>query len=106
VVYCLLACVCSMTRPDFIRGLKLELLSQPPHISHVAPSNFHISWPSADALCGCHFTLEEDVKVAKHDWLTQQPREFTRKIMNSWKFDGAVWSVVGTTLKIDVMYCI
>jgi hypothetical protein len=66
-----------------IQDLKLEVLPHPPYSPDLAPSDFHLFWPLKDALRGCHFRSDEEIKEAVHDWLAQQPKDFSRGIYAS-----------------------
>jgi hypothetical protein len=59
-----------------IQDLKLEVLLHPPYSPDLVPSDFHLFWSLEDALRGCHFRSDEEVKEAVHDWLAQQPKDF------------------------------
>jgi hypothetical protein len=59
-----------------IQDLKLEVLPHLPYSPDLAPSDFHLFWSLKDALRGCHFRSDEEIKEVVHDWLAQQPKDF------------------------------
>jgi hypothetical protein len=59
---------------------ELEVLKHPPCSSDLAPSYYYLSGPLKDALRGCHFTSDQEVRNVVHVWLTTQPKHFTEGI--------------------------
>jgi hypothetical protein len=49
------------------QDLKMEVLPHLPYSPDLAFSNFHLFWPLKDALCGCNFRSDEEVKEAVHE---------------------------------------
>ena len=52
-----------------IQELKLDMLPHLPYSSDLATSIKHLFWPLSDALHGCNFRSDEEVKEAMHDKL-------------------------------------
>ena len=100
VVCCLPACARGVTtRPRTarhtvkqIQDLKLELLPHPLYSPDFAPTDFHLVWPLKDAQRGRHLRLHEEVKEAVHDWLAQQPKDFSSRgiyvLVECWRCAG------------------
>jgi histone-lysine N-methyltransferase SETMAR len=59
-----------------VQQLGFELLQHPPYSPDLAPSDYHIFGPLKEALRGCRFTSNEEVKEAVHIWLREQPKNF------------------------------
>jgi hypothetical protein len=57
---------------EAIRQLKFELLTHPPYILDLAPSNYHMLGPLKEALRGRRFTSDDEVKDTVHMWLPSQ----------------------------------
>jgi len=47
-----------------------------PYSSVLATSSIHLFWSLKDAIHGCNFRSDEEVKEAMHDRLVQQPKDF------------------------------
>jgi len=52
-----------------VQQLGFELLQHPPYSLHLVPNDYHIFGPLKEALRGCRFTSDEEVKEAVHTWL-------------------------------------
>jgi len=61
---------------ETVQQLSFELLHHPPYSPDLAPSEYHIFGPLKEALRGRSFTSDEEVKVAVHTWLLEQPKSF------------------------------
>jgi hypothetical protein len=59
-----------------IQDLKLEVFVPSAIFTRLAPSYLHLFWPVKDALGGCHFRSDEEVREAVHYWLVLQPKDF------------------------------
>jgi hypothetical protein len=75
-----------------IQDLKLKLLPHPLYSPDFAPTDFHLVWPLKDAQRGRHLRLHEEVKEAVHDWLAQQPKDFSSRgiyvLVECWRCAG------------------
>jgi hypothetical protein len=49
--------------------LKFKILPHPPNNPDIAPSDYHVFGPLKEALHGCRFASEDEVKDAMHMWL-------------------------------------
>ena len=63
-----------------IQDFKLQVLPPPPYSPDLAPSDFRLFWPLKDALRRRNLRSDEEVKKTVHDWLAQQPNDFSRGI--------------------------
>jgi len=54
---------------ETVQQLSFELLRHPPYSPDLGPSDYHIFGPLKEALRGCRFTSDEEVKEAVHIWL-------------------------------------
>jgi histone-lysine N-methyltransferase SETMAR len=52
------------------------VLPHPVHSPNLAPSNYHLFGRLKDALCGCHFEDDNELKQSFCDVLQNQGREF------------------------------
>jgi len=82
----LLACGGSVPTPDLhavqrVQDLNLRCYPQPPYSSDLSLSDFHLFRPLKDALRGHHFSLGEELKEAAYDWLAQQPKDFSLRLI-------------------------
>jgi len=71
-----------------IQDFKLQVLPRPSYSPDLAPSDFHLFWLLKDALRTRNLRLDEEVKKTVHDWLVQQPNDFSRGIyafVERWK---------------------
>jgi histone-lysine N-methyltransferase SETMAR len=59
-----------------VQQLGFKFLQYPPYSPDLAPSNYHIFGPLKEALCGCRFTSNAEVKEAVHTWLQEQLKSF------------------------------
>jgi hypothetical protein len=67
--------------------LDLEALDHPAYSPNLVPSNYHVFNPFKDALRGCHFTSDEEVKETVHVWLAAQRNLFSadiQKLVERW----------------------
>jgi hypothetical protein len=85
-VCCLSACGGSVPTPDFhavqrIQDLNLRCYPQPPYSSDLALSDFHLFRPLKDAVRGRQFRSDEELKEAAYDWLVQQPKDFSFRLI-------------------------
>jgi hypothetical protein len=64
-------------------------MEHPAHSPDLAPSDFHFSGPSKEALGGRSFRCDEDEKNAVHQWLRAQPKNFysdaIKLLVERWK---------------------
>jgi hypothetical protein len=74
---------------EIIQNLKFEVLSHPPCSPDLALCNFHTLAPLKEALRGCQFGSDEEVKEGMHTWIHEQPKMFfsngIRKLVNSYR---------------------
>jgi hypothetical protein len=63
-------------------------MAHPPYSPDLAPSDYHLFGPPKEALRGCRFTSDQEVKEAVHAWLAAQPKTFffegIRKLVQRW----------------------
>ena len=57
---------------EILRKLKFEVMAHPQYSPDFAPSDYHLVGPLKEALRGCRFTLDQEVKEAVHAWLAAQ----------------------------------
>jgi hypothetical protein len=82
--------VCTLlpTLFEILRHLNFEVLKHPPYSSDLAPSDYHLFGPLKDALRGCHFASDQQVKEVVHAWLVTQSKTFfsegTQKLVSGW----------------------
>ena len=74
---------------ETLQKLKFEVLAHPPCSPDLAPSDYRLFGPLKEALRGCQFTSEQELKEAVHAWLTAQPKKFfsegIKKLVQRWK---------------------
>jgi hypothetical protein len=66
-----------MTMPSLIPACAHEAIAKtggtvlpyPTHSPDLAPSDYHLFGPVKDALCGCHFADDNELKQSFHDVL-------------------------------------
>ena len=72
---------------ETLRNLKFEVMIHPPYSPDLVPSGHHLFGLLKEALRGCRFTSDREVKEAVHAWLTAQPKTFSegiRKLVQRW----------------------
>jgi histone-lysine N-methyltransferase SETMAR len=72
---------------ESLQELKFKALDHPPYSADLIPSDFHLFGPLKEALRGCRFADDDEVKEAVHDWLCTQPKRFSygiRKLADCW----------------------
>ena len=78
--------VCPHTRlrtQEAIAKFSWNVLTHPPHIPDVAPSDFHLFGPLKDALCGTKFEDDENMIRAVRTWLREQETSWCREGMHA-----------------------
>jgi histone-lysine N-methyltransferase SETMAR len=66
---------------EMTQQLKFMLFLHPTHSSDFTPSDYHIFRPLRDALCGCQFANNEEVKDTAHMW---------QNILHGWHHEACV----------------
>jgi histone-lysine N-methyltransferase SETMAR len=61
---------------DSLKKLNFEVLEHPPYSPHLAPSDCHLFGPLKQALRGCRFTTDQQLKETVYAWLVSQPITF------------------------------
>jgi hypothetical protein len=61
---------------ETLQKLKFEILAHPPLSTDLPPSGYHLFGPLKEALRGCRFTSDKELKEAVHEWLTIQQKTF------------------------------
>ena len=64
-----------------------EVMAHPSYSPDLAPSHYHLFGPLKEALMGCRFTSDQEVKETVHAWLSTQPISFSesiRKLVQKW----------------------
>ena len=61
---------------ETLRKLNFEVLAHPPYSPDIATSDCHLFGPLKEALRGCRFTSDQELKEAVHAWLAAQPKTF------------------------------
>jgi histone-lysine N-methyltransferase SETMAR len=56
--------------------MERTILPRPAHSPDLAPSDYHLFGPVKDALCGCYFTDDNELKQSFRDVLQSRGREF------------------------------
>jgi histone-lysine N-methyltransferase SETMAR len=68
--------------------MKFQVLKHPPCSPDLASPGFHQFLPLNDALRGCHFASDQQIKEAVHAWLVTQPKTFflgsIQKLVDRW----------------------
>ena len=82
---------------EMLQKLKFEIMAHPPFSPDLAPSDYHLFGSLKEALRGCRFTSDQEVKKVVHARNAAQPKIFLegiRKLVQRW--------TKGTMLKNDV----
>ena len=61
---------------ETFQNLRFKVLPHPPYSPDLTPCDFHVFGPLKEALCGCCFDRNEEVKEEVHKWITEQPQTF------------------------------
>jgi hypothetical protein len=64
---------------ETIQKLKFGVMAHPLYNSDLTPSDCHLFGPLKQALRGCQFTSDHDMKEAVHTWLTVQLKTLISK---------------------------
>ena len=74
---------------ETLQKLNFEVLAHPPYSPDLAPSEYHLFGPLKEALRGCRFTSDQELKEMVHAWLTARPKTFfsegIKKLVQQWK---------------------
>ena len=74
---------------ETFQKLKFEVLAHPPYSPDLAPSDYHLFGSLKEALRGCRFTSDNELKEVVHAWLTAQPKMFfsegIKNLVQWWK---------------------
>ena len=73
---------------ETLRKLNFEVLAHPLYSPDLATSDCHLFGPLKEALRGCRFTSDQELKQAVHDWLAAQPKTFFFREKRSFCNDG------------------
>ena len=87
---------------ETLRKLKFEVMAHPPYSPDLSPSDYHLFGPLKEALRGCWFTSDQEVKEPVHAWLAAQPKTFWRASGSLCNDGSSVLKSKGTVLKNDV----
>jgi hypothetical protein len=84
--------------------LGFEELDHPAYRPNLTPSDYHLFDPLKDALRGRHFTSDEEVMEAVHEWLAAQSKTFLLWVSRSlWIAGTSVLKSTGTMLENDII---
>jgi hypothetical protein len=61
---------------DSLKKLNFDVLEHPPYSPDLAPSDCHLFGTLKQALRGCRFTTDQQLKETVHAWLVSQPITF------------------------------
>ena len=68
---------------EALQQMKFEVMEHPPYSPDLAPSDFHLFGPLKEELRGRHFSSDQEVKDAVHQWLSSQPKSFFSEGINA-----------------------
>jgi histone-lysine N-methyltransferase SETMAR len=79
----------SLSTHKAITRVRWTVLPHPAHSPDLASSNYHLFGPVKDALCGCHYADDTELKQSFHELFQSQGREFynngIQHLMQHWQ---------------------
>ncbi|GBN09663.1 hypothetical protein AVEN_33502-1 [Araneus ventricosus] len=61
---------------DLLKRCRWEVLDHPPYSPDLAPCNFHVLEPLRNALKGCRFSDDNEVRASVEEWFRMKPKTF------------------------------
>jgi hypothetical protein len=81
------------------RPCTFEVLDHPAYSPDLAPLDYNLFDALKDALRGCRFISDEEMKEAVHEWLTAQRHFFLQASRSLWNAGTSVLKSTKTMLK-------